>query len=240
MEKRISNSDVNLKVETDWLPQIPQQQLRGQVYEILRAGILQQQFPPGARLDLEQLESAMGISRTPLKEALQRLEAEGLVEVIARLGTYVSKLNVEGAIELFDLRQVLEVGAVPRILERATDEDIARILGLNDDLVQLLDTGPYEEIVVEFIERDRIFHNSLIALAGNQALANSYKGVNTHLQIARVNTSFVRSQSNATSNEHNLIVDSLASRDEQRLQLALTEHIIASRERTVYAMTGEG
>ena len=240
MPRKGSDSAVEHDVGTGWLPQIPQKQLRGHVYDILRAGILKQQFPPGARLDLEQLESAMGISRTPLKEALQRLEAEGLVEVIARRGTYVSELNLERAIELFDLRQMLEVGAAPWILERATDEDIARVVGLNDDLVQLLDTGPYEEVVVEFIERDRIFHTSLMSLAGNTALVNAYSGVNTHLQIARVNTSFVRTQSNTTGNEHNQIVGALVSRDEPGLQRALTEHIVASRDRTVDAMTGEG
>jgi DNA-binding GntR family transcriptional regulator len=240
MRKQESDSAVEHDAGTDWLPQIPQQQLRGQVYDILRAGILKQQFPPGARLDLEQLEGAMGISRTPLKEALQRLEAEGLVEVIARRGTYVSELNLEDAIELFELRQVLEVGAAPSILERATDEDIARIVALNDDLFGLLDTAPYDEIVVEFIERDRLFHNSMMDLAGNKALVAAYSDVNTHLQITRVNRSFVRSQSNTTGNEHDEIVAALVSRDETALQRALTEHIVASRDRTVDAMTGQG
>jgi DNA-binding GntR family transcriptional regulator len=235
-----SDAAVEHDAATDWLPQIPQQQLRGQVYDVLRAGILKQQFPPGSRLDLEQLESAMGISRTPLKEALQRLEADGLVEVIARRGTYVSELNLEDAIELFELRQVLEVGAAPWILERASDEDIARIVALNDDLFALLDTGPYEEIVVEFIERDRLFHNSIMNLTGNTVLVEAYSDVNTHLQITRVNKSFVRTQSNSTGNEHDQIVDALVNRDERALRQALTEHIVASRDRTVYAMTGQG
>ncbi len=240
MAKQGSHPVVDYNAGAAWLPQIPQQQLREQVYDLLRAGILKQQFPPGARLDMEELERAMGISRTPLKEALQRLEAEGLVEVIARRGTYVSELNLEDAIELFELRQVLEVGAVPWILERATDEDIARIVTLNDELFALLDTGPYEEIVVEFIERDRLFHSSMMNLVGNGALVEAYSDVNTHLQITRVNTSFVRGQSNATGNEHDHIVEALVSRDEASLQHALIEHIVASRDRTVEAMTGQG
>jgi DNA-binding GntR family transcriptional regulator len=238
--KQGSDSAVEHDAAMEWLPQIPQQQLRGQVYDVLRAGILKQHFPPGSRLDLEQLESAMGISRTPLKEALQRLEADGLVEVIARRGTYVSELNLEDAIELFELRQVLEVGATTWILERATDEDIERIVALNDDLFALLDTAPYEEIVVEFIERDRLFHNSMMNLTGNTALVEAYSDVNTHLQITRVNRSFVRTQSNSTGNEHDQIVDALVNRDERALQQALTKHIVASRDRTVYAMTGQG
>lgn len=188
---------------------------------------------------MEELERAMGISRTPLKEALQRLEAEGLVEVIARRGTYVSKLNLERAAELFDLRQVLETGAAPRILDSATDEDIERIVGLNEDLIRLLDEGPYEEIVVEFIERDRVFHTEMMKLAGNTALVNTYSGVNTHLQIARVNTMFVRTQSNATGDEHSRIVEALVDRNEPALRHALAGHIDASRDRTLEAMTGE-
>lgn len=240
MHEKGSDSAVEQATGAGWLPQIPQKQLRGHVYDILRAGILKRQFPPGTRLELEQLESAMGISRTPLKEALQRLEAEGLVEVRARRGTYVSELNLERAIELFDLRQMLEVGAAPWILERASDEDIAKIVGLNDDLVAVLDSGPYEEVVVEFIERDRLFHSSMMALVGNDALVSAYSNVNTHLQVARVNTSFDRTQSNTTGDEHIKIVDALVKRDESALQQALTEHIFASRDRTVAAMNGEG
>jgi DNA-binding GntR family transcriptional regulator len=234
-----SHPEVDRDIGTSWLPKIPQQQLRERVFDILREGILKRQFPPGSRLDMEQLETAMGISRTPLKEALQRLEADGLVEVIARRGTYVSKLDVEGAIELFDLREVLESGAAVWILERASDEDIAAIVAMNDDLFALLDTAPYEDIVVEFIERDRLFHNSMMNLCGNRALVEAYANVNTHLQITRVNTSFVRKQSNSTRDEHGLIVDALVRRDESALRNALCGHIGASRDRTISAMTFE-
>ena len=63
MREQVSDPEVEHDMGTPWLPKIPQQQLREQVYDILRAGILKQQFPPGARLDMEQLENAMGISR---------------------------------------------------------------------------------------------------------------------------------------------------------------------------------
>lgn len=236
-ENQVARSEAQRDDGISWLPKIPQQQLRDQVYGILREGILKRQFPPGVRLDLEQLETAMGISRTPLKEALQRLEAEGLVAVIARRGTYVSELDTEKAIELFNLREVLEAGAAPWILEHATDEDIAKIVALNDELFALLDTAPYEEIVVDFIEHDRHFHNSMIELAGNKALVEAYSNVNTHLQITRVNTSFVREQSNFTRDEHALIVDALMRRDESALRHALCAHIASSRDRTICAMT---
>lgn len=239
MSERGSEIAFDDGVRTAWVPQLSQLQLRDQVYGIIRTRILHRDFPPGARLDLEQLESAMGISRTPLKEALQRLASEGLIEVVARRGTYVSQLDTTAAADLFDLRQLIEEGAVPRLLANAGDDEIEAVVALNDGLIELLDSGPYADVVVEFIERDREFHAALMGLTGNRALVDVHRGVNTHLQIARVNTSFVRSQSDLTLSEHQRIVDSLRSRDEAALHLAIGDHIRTSRDRTLVAMGNE-
>ena len=93
-------------------------------YKILKAKILSEQLTPGERLDLSAIEKQMGISRTPLKEALNRLAVDGLVEIRPRSGTYVTVHSLEKIEDVFDARQLLEVYAAGLAAERMTETQL--------------------------------------------------------------------------------------------------------------------
>src|SRR5687768_4428489 len=89
---------------------ISSNKLADKAYEILRDSILRREFPPGYRLDFDELQAKLEISRTPLHEALSRLAAEGLVITIPYRGTYVTELVASDLAERFDIREMLEAG----------------------------------------------------------------------------------------------------------------------------------
>ena len=98
--------------------------LRDEVYDLLRERILSLRYPPNFRFDLSALEEQLGISRTPLKEAMQRLEAEGLVDIRPRRGTFVTGFDPQDIAESYDVRRVIECAAAETLAAYVTDADI--------------------------------------------------------------------------------------------------------------------
>ena len=86
------------------LPPINSPKISEVIYDILREKIVSHEIPQGERLDLYEIEKRLGVSRTPLKEALNRLEMEGLIQIFPRSGTYVTNANVEYIVKSFDFK----------------------------------------------------------------------------------------------------------------------------------------
>ncbi|UCC54442.1 MAG: GntR family transcriptional regulator [Anaerolineaceae bacterium] len=212
--------------------------VRDEVYKRLRTGILDHTYPPDHRLDLSALEEQFGISRTPLKEALHRLEAEGFVEIRPRRGTFVSSLDARDIAEAFDVRSILERAAADIVVEEATDEQIGQLRSIADEMDHKLESDEYQTIVEEYIELDRKFHNLLVTLGGNKRLVDICTQLGTHLQIARVHQKFALADSRHTQFEHAAIMDALEQRDAGRLREAIDEHIRLSKVRTLKALNG--
>ena len=117
------------------LPQLSHANINQKVYEILRDRILSKQFAPGQRLNVRAIGAQLGVSRTPLKDALNRLAAEGLVEIRPRSGTYVTAPSLADIEELLDVRRLLEVYAIEKAIHRVGEPELAQIR----DLVTQLD-----------------------------------------------------------------------------------------------------
>ncbi|MES1925638.1 GntR family transcriptional regulator [Salinisphaera sp. T31B1] len=108
--------------------------LRHQVQDVLRDEIVSGRLKPGQRLVEQQLCSAMDVSRTSLREALRRLEAEGLVELVPHRGAVVASVAVEDARQIYEVRRVLEAQAVEHFVASASDEDVAELQIVIDEL----------------------------------------------------------------------------------------------------------
>ncbi|MEM7343400.1 MAG: GntR family transcriptional regulator [Chloroflexota bacterium] len=215
--------------------------IRDEVYKLLHTRILNHEYPPGYRFDLSRLETQLGISRTPLKEALHRLEAEGLIEIRPRRGTYVISLDAEEVAESFDVRRMLECAAAEVAVRNASDQQIQALRTHISQMSQLLVSDEYQVVISEYIELDRQFHRSLIDLAGNKRLTQIWKQLDTHVQIARVRQKFILSDSKKnTEAEHEMILQALEQRDAPALNQALAEHINLSKERTLKIIEGYG
>lgn len=152
-----------------------------ETYERLRDAIFRGQFPPGERLDVLRLCQLFDVSKTPVKEAVSRLQLEGLVEIKARSGTFIRKVTIKDVHNLLAVRSMMEIFA----LEHVGSINPRRIKDLNDyvdEMESLIRSGPFD--FPKYNLSDMKFHETLIALADNPELLRSYRALHSHYVTA--------------------------------------------------------
>ena len=136
-------------------------------YEAIRRAITEGTYANGTHLRAAGLADSLGISRTPVREALRRLHAEGLVEFFVNRGAFVARWTHEDAAEVFDLRLVLESHAAARAALRLTDEQITRLIAMTDRMERHA-SGPERDIGT-VTQANKEFHSLIIAAAASRA-----------------------------------------------------------------------
>ncbi|MCL6552099.1 MAG: GntR family transcriptional regulator [Firmicutes bacterium] len=209
------------------------------VYRTLKEQILRQEFTPGQRLHVDRLARQLGVSRTPVKDALNALAREGLVEIVPRRGTFVAALSAQTIAELFDLRRALELLAAELLVARVTDTDLARLRARLAALDEPLDE---DADVDEHMRRNLAFHRELVQLAGNRKLLEVYDSLNVHIQIARVHARGRdwRERRQQEREEHHAMLAALEARDPQRLAAAVDAHIRRAKHSLIQDLTTAG
>lgn len=200
-----------------------------QAFETLRNEIITGRLAPGARLVVVEQAQRLGVSRTPVKEALNRLVAQELVVDIQRKGFFVSHLDAQGIAELAELRLVLELAAVERGIEIATTQEIAemrRVLGKMEALVDA--SGRYSDFVA-YTTEDFHLHLLMVATAHNERMVTAYRNLNTHAFTVRAHYTRSPEDRSATRNlrRHQAMVEAFATRDLESLKDTLTENILS-------------
>ena len=208
------------------------QRLTDAAYRTLKDQILTQAFEPGQRLNVDELAGRLGMSRTPVKDALNALANEGLVEILPRKGTFVAGLSADTIAEVFELRRALELLAAELLVERVSDADIER---LRDRLAALdapLTAGADAD---EHLQRNLAFHRLFVELAGNRTLLEMYEELNAHIQIARVHARWQNWQQRRQQEreEHHAILRALSERNAGELATAVNAHIRRSQQSLV-------
>ena len=206
------------------LPQINRARASDSVYQILRDSILTQVFKPEERLNVKDLADKLGVSFTPLKEAINRLVAEGLIEINPRSGTYVTGINERDLAETFEIRVALECLAAEKAIDRVTPEALSKLKRLIADLEKPVSTdlerSTHNQNNVEL-------HDLIIELSGNRKLVDFYQRLNAHIKIARIHYSRHdwEQRMEQEKEEHREILDAFEARDRDRLVKALRTHI---------------
>lgn len=201
------------------------------VYERLRSAILDLDRVPGSRITERGLEAELGASRTPLRAALMRLQADGLVRREGRAWE-VSPIDLGEIGRLSELRDALETAAVRLSAARASDDDVR---ALHDDL------GAYDP---DRSDEDAVgagagFHVRLAALSGNHFFADSVSSAMTRLARTRwleVRTADAR---RTAWEEHRTIVEQLAARDADAAADSIHRHIVGTHERLLAALNAD-
>lgn len=194
------------------MERIPTVSVRDQVYDQIRAAILNGSFPAGYRLDLAELSRDLGVSKTPLTEAIQKLTREGLVTVRPRSGTFVSDLNLDEVRASFGFRRAIEFGAAEMIVERITGSQLAHLNGLLTTMANLLRDETPQSAPAEFLRLDYDFHDAVIAAAGNALILDHYRQVKTVLMVMRMRSHYALDEFANAAREHERIVAALAAR----------------------------
>ncbi|GIP36062.1 GntR family transcriptional regulator [Paenibacillus sp. J2TS4] len=164
--------------------------LAKQVYNVIRGKIIGGKYSPGEKLDIHKLADEFGVSRSPVKDAINQLVHEGLIEIIPRKGTYVTQLNFTDFIELHDARLMIEMWAAQRVIKTISDDQIHQWGQLVQEMNSLLEINPFPFEIYNNL--DMKFHRTLVQWTGNKKVQDIYFALNTHVALSRVvySTSF--------------------------------------------------
>ena len=205
-------------------PPLPSRALYEQVAEGLRSRILSHHLAPGSWIDEQALTAELGISRTPLREALKVLAAEGLVTMKLRRGAYVTEVSERDLIEVFHLMALLESDAAATVAVRASSEQLAELQSLHRVLEAQVDDRD------AFFAANERFHMHLLEVADNRWRIQVVADLRKVMKLNRHHSLFRQGRLDASLQEHHELMQALLARDPVRAQALMHRHISAGRE----------
>jgi DNA-binding GntR family transcriptional regulator len=201
------------------------------LYASLWKRIVNLEFPPGTRLSDEAVARELGVSRTPVREALNRLSQVGLVQVNPRRGFFVPTISREDVIELYDLRQAIEIFVTRRATPVVADEEIAAHREYQRRAHEHAATDP--TATAEFYRADLLLHELLHRYGGNRRSARSLADIMGQLALLSLRTAQLPPRRAAAIDEHAAILDALARRDADAAAAAMQAHIEGVKKRVL-------
>jgi DNA-binding GntR family transcriptional regulator len=211
------------------LPTVTQGNISDKVYQILRERILGNHSALEERLRPAEIESQTGISRTPLQQALNRLAVEGLVQIVPRKGTHVTKPTRKDIEEVFELRRILEAYAAQVAVQSMTTAECDALCALVDKMTQLAQSGTGLQVQRAYARLDQQFHQLIVDASGGKYLRKLWKQVNAHVRIARI-CAKSDSQLGLRTKEHAEIAHAFAARNGARSRKLLEAHIRRAKQ----------
>lgn len=195
--------------------------LREIVFENLREAILEGRLEPGQRLMEIQLAEQLGVSRTPVREAIRKLELEELVIMIPRKGAYVADVSIKDILEVLEIRGVLEGLAASLAADRMTDEELDELELISYQFKQFYQ----KDDIPGMIEKDVEFHDRIVNSSRNAKLNQILQGLRE--QIYRFRVTYISEYNKAKElvEEHQAILEALSQRDSERAAECATKHI---------------
>lgn len=201
------------------------------VYDELKSAIIALRLKPGEALNERSLADTLGISRTPVREALQRLENEGLVVTEPWKGTRVKEITAEDIEEVFQLRLALEPLAVELAIHNMSDGDDAVIEQLHNEQRRHWENYDADE----FIKADMKLHTFLVNLSGNKRLIQIIGNLIDSMRRLGISAIQTEERCRETMEEHSALIKALKERDLPQARQAMTYHVLRTRA-TVYRL----
>ena len=197
--------------------------LREKIADIIRTDIIRGVYRNGERLVEPKLAKTLGISRTPIREALRQLEGEGFIEIVPRRGAVVKELTIKDIDDLYAIKANLEGLAARQATVNLTDDQIEILININKKFRDYSEKNPG---VPDEHHKDNIdFHNVFIAASGNEKLVDILDGMSKNFQRLK---SMLMSDAGRAANavkEHKKIIDAFISRDPDLAEKTVREHI---------------
>ncbi len=195
-----------------------------QVFSELRGRIAAGQLKPGEKLRPEEIASELNVSQTPVKEALLRLGAEGLVETVPRRGTVVRRFSSTHTIELFEVREMIETWALwaGDAADRITPDFLDRIAATIEDLGKAVGDGRFTDVEAA-MAADRRMHHLIVGLGGNSMMMDWYRRVSSQTEFIRL-YALEPERAVETEAEHKAIYAALKTRDLKAVRQAIHAH----------------
>jgi DNA-binding GntR family transcriptional regulator len=194
--------------------------------EVIRAAIMDGRLEPGRRLKEEELARELGISRTPVREALLFLQAEGLVESTPNRGATVRAYAPEEIEDMYELRALLEGHAARRAAARISEEDVERLHESNRRFARLRSAGDVRDLIQENL----VFHNTILDAAGSDRLSQLVRKVIELPLVYKAYFWYSPEQRLISDHYHQQLAHALAERDAERAELIMKEHVFEARD----------
>ncbi|MFG6455701.1 GntR family transcriptional regulator [Roseateles sp. BYS96W] len=191
------------------------------IYAYLRRCILELEMPPGTRVVELDIAAAHGVSRTPVHEAVRRLAEEGLIEIVQRVGTFVSRIPVDELEEAMLVRTALEVAIVEKATQHVDSGGLALLNGLLARQRACMTEGNHQG----FHEADEAFHAALADIAGCPGVWRTILQAKTQIDRFRRLTLPIAGRMAGVIEEHAAVVDALAQRQPESAKDAMRNHL---------------
>jgi DNA-binding GntR family transcriptional regulator len=192
-----------------------------QVRDRLREDVLSGELPPGTVLSEASLARSFGVSRGPIREALGRLERDGLVTITPRRGAIVTELSREEFVDAYQVREALETLAIQLAVSKLSAADIARLRELHEEMVAHATRGE----VNAFFEANAAFHSVFVSASGNQKLEEMYRLLMDQMGRYLARSLALRGSLDKSVAEHSAILEAVEAGDEVRATRLLADHI---------------
>lgn len=198
--------------------------LKDQIYEIIKEDIINQTYPDNTVLNEKKISQELQVSKTPVREALKALEAEGWVEYVPYKGILVKQMSLDGLKDVFRVRKALEVMVVESAVEKITPPLLQELENSMQKQEALLKNN--DPVVAEFIDYDLEFHGILLKIAGSQLLADLIGQMRDKSKSFGMQAIFAsRSRYTETITEHRNIYEAVAAGDLPAAASAMAKHI---------------
>ena len=213
-------------------PMLESRPIRDIAYEVLKHAIITGDIPAGERIVETEYASRLHISRTPLREALRKLEKDGLVEYEMRHGVIVHAFTIADVEEIYTIRNAMEMLTLPAIIERATPEDLASLRVKLRDMDTLIDLGDVETLS----PLTRSFHAQLTSLCHQNRILRVIEGQDEF--ITRFSAMAIRKEPNLKEahKEHYRLVELVEQKDLEGFRELMQHHIEASKKNCLVAL----
>ena len=211
---------------------IPRQVLHQEVATRLRQRIVEGQIAPGAKLNERELSESLQVSRTPLREAIKMLAAEGLVELLPNRGAVAASLGEQDVADTFEVIAGLEGQSGELAAKRITTAELAEVQALHYEMLAAFtrrDLSTYYRLNAQI-------HACINAAARNPVLTQTWRNVNARLQALRFRSNFDEAKWQRAVGEHEQMVALLAARDAEGLRRLLVQHLEHKRDAVLELM----
>lgn len=196
--------------------------LSGDAYTFVRDLFLNgDRYNPGDKISVEELSRELGVSRTPLWGAINRLEAEGIVEIVPRQGVYLIDYDPQRALEIYVAREALEGMAARLAAENMTDRQLAALKATVAEQRAHLEKGDVERYYAAALD----FHEQVLHIAGNHAVKRLLLSILAQIRAMRLQQKYVPMRLPDSCQDHDKLIEAFALRDGDRAEQEARSHI---------------
>jgi DNA-binding GntR family transcriptional regulator len=200
--------------------------LADMAYEAIHDAIVSKSLQPGSKLLVRDLAQRLGISYTPVKEALVKLAGEGLVQIIPRKGAYVALLTIPDVVEIYELREVLEGLAAAKAAAVTTEDQLAKIAGYLNDGKLCIASGE----VKRYSDVDILFHSAIAEASRNIRLLEALKKLQSQVRLLMATSASLSGRPQRSIQQHEQIYEAIKRRDSIGADNAAKCHVKEARE----------